>query len=228
MTTNEFKGQRGGDPSRMPPIVELPWSCKVCGKNAVFSTRRPEHAVLPVHCSARCKDLEHEGYARALVRERFGATLPDSELLRIGVFSSIQKYGRLLEAAEKNPKSVIVTKSKCPHCRVSVETYRNAGDKQSNRPTFCSANCAQSAKAKMPKGEICANPQKKVFATEEEAIVAVDSANAELIPDGEEKMVAYKCICNKFHFGHLSKALAEENALGSRNKIKALLKASLA
>lgn len=205
-------------------MVDLPWSCKVCGKDDVFQTRRPQHAVLPVHCSARCKDLEHEAYARTLVMERFGASLPAVDLLRIGVFSSIAKYGRLLESAETNPSSVIITRSKCPHCRVSVETYRYASEKQSNRPTFCSANCAQSAKAKMPKGEVCANPQKKVFATEAEALAAVSQANAELVAEDEEQMVAYACMCKKFHFGHLSKALAEEDALGSRNKIKALLK----
>lgn len=227
-TTNEFKGQRGGDPSRMPPMVDIHWSCTVCGKPDVLQTRRPQHTITPEHCSARCKDLQHEAYARELIQQRFNKCLPSADLLRIGVFSSIAKYGRLLESAEKNRNSVVLTKAKCPHCRISVEIYRYSTEKQSNRPTFCSANCAQSAKAKMPKGEICANPQKKKFDTEADALIAVAKANSELVTEGEEPMVAYKCICSQFHFGHESKAIAEDNALASRNAIKNLLKEIMA
>lgn len=221
--TNEFKGMAGGDPSRMPPMVNIEWSCKVCGKAEVIQTRRPRAITIPDHCSALCEDLQHEGNAREIVRTRLNMKLPEAHLLRSGVFRSIVKYGTMLEQVEKNIKSVNRSYAVCPHCKKNAEHFRDVRDKSTKRIAFCSANCAQSAKAKLPSGVVCANTTKKKFDTGVEAEAAVASANAELVSEGEEKMIAYACVCGKWHFGHQSKADAEDLAMSARNALKELL-----
>lgn len=221
--TKEFKGVAGGDPSRMPPMVDVEWSCKHCNKVSIIQTRRPKGVTFPDYCSPVCEDLSFEGLARKMVKTRLNDTLPEAHLLRSGIFRSVVKYGTLLERAEIKISLVVRTYAICPHCKKNGVHFRDSRDKSTQRISFCSANCAQSAKAKLPEGIICANPLKKRFNSEAEAEVAVASANTELVSEGEEKMIAYACICGKWHFGHQSKADAENSAMTARNSLKTLL-----
>lgn len=230
MTTNDFRGTPGGDPSRRPPMVDVFWNCETCGVEDSIQTRKPKSITVPRFCNSYCEDRQYESQARKMVAQRLNRTLPASELLPSGIFRSIVKYAGLISTAEKKLSNVIVTRVFCPHCETIGEHYRGISDaiRRQGGDHFCSANCAQSSRAKLPAGNVCRNPFKKRFENEVDAIVAAESANEALVKDGEEKMVHYFCGCGQWHFGHTSKAVAEEQAMSARNALMGILKGMLA
>lgn len=225
--SKEFKGQPGGDPSRMPPMVELEWSCKTCGKTDTIQTRKPKSVTIPEYCGATCSDLQYEPEARELVLTRLGAELPETHLISSGVFRSVVKYGNLLTLAEKSPSRVIAFDVLCPQCNETTTHYRSKNEAPRKGKHFCSATCGQSSRAKLPVGISCRNAFKKRFSTEAEAVEAVTLANIELAQGDKEDMVAYACTCGSWHFGHLSKAIAEKQAMAARDALKDMLTAVL-
>lgn len=222
--SKEHKGQKGGDPSRIPPLIDVKWACETCDKVTVAQTRRPKAYTAPRFCGATCEDLQFEDEARAIVLARLGRELPVAELISAGVFRSIVKYGVLLNLAETKPSDVVVAHAVCPQCGQRASHYRSVFELPRQGNQFCTASCAQSHRAKLPAGVSCRSAFKKRFATEQEAHEAATLANAELNQHGENAMNAYLCTCNQFHFGHLTKAIAEQQAMSARDDLKGLFK----
>jgi len=224
MTTNQFKGQPGGDPSRMPPEVEVRYSCQNCGKAGTKKTRSPKKFTPPAFCGTACKTAgEYTPYARESVRKRLGKELPEFHLVGTGMFRSICKYETLIQLAEKNPHHVERYRTKCIQCGKYSNHYRSSLNFGSKRSYVCTAACGNSNKAGLPLGVSCLHPTKLRFDTEAEAEVAVQNANNDLVAEGEEKMVAYHCQCGAWHFGHLSKALAGNAMIEARSELITIL-----
>lgn len=224
MTTADFKGQPGGDPSRRPPLTEVKYSCQSCGKMDSKMTFNPKKFTPPPYCSTPCKaSAQFEPLARMAVRTRLDKKLPAFHLVGTGIFRSICKYENLIRLAEKNPTKVQRYRTKCLQCEQTTDHYRESQHEHSKKSYFCTAACGNSSKAGLPKGVSCPHPTKLRFATEAEAIEGVNAANSALVSNGEEEMVAYHCSCGVWHFGHLSKAIASDQITEARAGLIAIL-----
>lgn len=222
--SEQFKGQPGGDPSRMPPMVEVKYSCQNCGKQGTKTTRSPKKFTPPAFCGTACKVAgEFTPFAREAVRKRLGKELPPFHLVGTGMFRSICKYENLIRLAEKDPQNVQRYSTKCIQCGKHTNHYRDSVHVGSKKSTACTAACGNSNKAGLPFGVSCENPTKLRFNTEAEAIEGVNAANAALVNAGEEQMVEYHCKCGAWHFGHMSKAVAGQEILAARSELVKIL-----
>lgn len=200
----KFKGVRGGDPSRRPPIIVMTFHCEVCGKECSAETRKPEFFIPPATCSSECSSALSRQQAQDLILEVLGEAPTCGSLPQKMAVELLVAHDWMVQAEAGRVRRIEIT---CAHCgkpadRFAHVTARN--DKSVSK--FCSGDCKESSIHGLLFGVICRSPQKSSQTTLPEAVIAATEMNAKLLLEGDvEGVKPYECSCGNWHVGHRSK-----------------------
>ena len=224
-----FKGKRGGDPNRKPPVVTVSYNCLFCLTTCEAETRKPECFEPPRTCSSECEAALIRKEAKTLIFE----VLPNADLPADGdipqriaeeVLQAHRWYGKA-QLGEVKVVGII-----CTHCKNPADKFTFKNSKVKNGPSvYCSFACRESKASKLPSHVVCRSPRKESHATEQEAQEIADKLNVRLSGEGDgEGVQPYACTCGKWHTGHYSKRLWLEAATTAISLLNELTAAAIA
>lgn len=198
------KGKRGGDPSRIPPLVTLTYACVICGKTGEVETRKPQHQPLPKTCSTSCASALVRESAKAVILQFLSRTPETGDIPQNIAEELMKAYNWLQNAEAGQVKNVRLS---CKHCGAAFTAFISKNSKGSSEASkFCSFACRDSNASNLPEGVVCSAPRKAGHATEVEAVAVAEKMNSRLFLEGDEEGVQpYACSCGKWHTGHKSK-----------------------
>lgn len=220
----EFKGIKGGDPSRKPKPVIVTYTCKHCGQSNECETRIPNKFTPPDYCNGQCKmqagvskvihDLSDNGYENI-----------DPSTINQQWAAKYNSLNHTLTMMKSNLHLVVngeytCSLAKCAQCEVVAPRVHKSQGEQA--PKYCSYECRASAQKGLPTGTFCRSVHKQIamdtLEQMEEELVRV---NRELAEAGDhEGLTPYLCTCGKWHGGHNSKAAFDAPVLDLIKKVE--------
>lgn len=202
----KFKGLRGGDPSRRPPITVITFDCKICGQECSAETRKPEFFIVPATCSSECSSALIRKQAQAVILEFLGEVPSEGSIPQKMAVELLVAHNWMVQAETGRVRRVEIT---CAHCGKHADRFNHAtSPNNKNVSKFCSGDCKESSIHCLPSGVICRSPQKSSQSTLPEAVIAATEMNAKLLLEGDvEGVQPYECSCGKWHVGHRSKRI---------------------
>lgn len=200
----KFKGMRGGDPSRRPPITVMTFHCQFCGKECSAETRKPEFFIPPATCSSECSSALIRKQAQELILEVLGEVPSEGSLPQKMAAELLVAHDWMVQAEAGRVRRVEIT---CAHCGKHADRFNHAtAPNNKSVSKFCSGDCKESSINGLPFGVICRSPQKSSQSTFSEAVTAATGMNEKLILGGDtEGVQPYECSCGNWHVGHRSK-----------------------
>lgn len=210
-----FKEKTGGDTSRHPQSVTVYFSCVICNRPGSAATKRPNSFKPPKTCSSDCGSALVRKEAEGLVRYAIGRNnTPQSGSISQLMAGQVIAANNWREQAEiGRVRKVNIT---CVHCGTETTHFTNHKSSNSHVSRFCSVECKLSDDANLSKGVICRSTNKTAHLALEDAQIAAQSLNAQLVVEGDsEGVVPYLCSCDKWHVGHPSKGAWHQSAVAA-------------
>ena len=224
MTTNAFKGNKGGDPSRRPAKVKMNVPCAHCGTNVEFLGKGKE--TLTLFCSEVCKTDRRKNEIVSQLR-KYGINLKVNKNRGLSSLNALLKASETLDTVSKGKKIYESRSITCATCKGSF-TYLSM-DPIKNEQAYCSSVCRKNRASRVVKVAgipMCPRPEKMKFGSLADADKHLRSMMDDDIARNRD-LVPYLCICGNIHFGSKEKAVFEKEERRHLEKKQAELHALL-